>query len=402
MRFIIESSHSAPIYNRIAIAFCIALKEMGHDVLFIDVSDFDRETYIKTINNLDINYYISTNGANLIHAYDPISDSYNFDHIVHKKIFIHHDSAVAGPGTANEIFKKYNALSLVNSSSFHFCIERSTISELKKVGITNAFLITHASEFFGYKNENNSLDLNVSFIGHLTSDFSTYPINQVNLSHHLLGHIYKRISKSSYSIQPEIRALCEKNEIQRMLNCLAYGSSVAYQILMHEITKLSLPYRAEIFKILNPIPIAIIGGDLSNGTSSHDIYRMSDSHINYYAATANYNQASEIYSNSRVNINLSSLQFDTGINNRIIDVVASGGFLLTDLRSDLLEIIPETREISFETPEELKEKIYFYLDSSNNSRYFEIREHLNKEFASKFNYYKTVETILTLTEPPLG
>ncbi len=398
MRFVIESCHNAPIYNRIAVAFCIALKEMGHEVLFIDPRGFDSNTFVNTINELDIDYYISTNGDNFIQQFDPVINAYLFNKILHKKIFIHHDAAVAGPGSAENIFRKYKEFSLANNTSFHFCIERSTIFELKKFGISNSYLINHASEFTSTQPYTINNSLGASFIGHLTADLTHYPIDSILFSHHILAATYCRISNASYHIQHSIRALSEKEEILNQINCSNFGSSIAYQILMHEVTKVTLPYRAEIFKLLYPIPINIIGGDLSNGTNLNSVYRMSANHIQYHPPTTSYNQASEIYQNSKVNINLSSLQFDTAINNRIIDVISSGGFILTDLRSDLIELVPAAREICFETPEELKDKVSFYLNNDNDKRYYEIIDHLKNEFSKKFSYVEVLNRVLLLSK----
>ena len=78
--------------------------------------------------------------------------------------------------------------------------------------------------------------------------------------------------------------------------------------------------------------------------------------------------ASQIYQNSRINLNISSLQFDTAVNNRVIDIASSGGFVLTDKRSDLYDFIPFHSEISFETPEEMNDKINYWMNSSSNYR----------------------------------
>ena len=65
MKFIIESS-AVPIYNRIATAFAKTLMEFGCTVHFIDARGFNETDFIKTINGMEIDYYISTNELNIV------------------------------------------------------------------------------------------------------------------------------------------------------------------------------------------------------------------------------------------------------------------------------------------------------------------------------------------------
>ena len=65
MKFIIESS-LVPIYNRIAAAFTKTLMEHGHNVLFINAHEFTEDVFINTINNIEHDYYITTNELNFI------------------------------------------------------------------------------------------------------------------------------------------------------------------------------------------------------------------------------------------------------------------------------------------------------------------------------------------------
>jgi len=68
-----------------------------------------------------------------------------------------------------------------------------------------------------------------------------------------------------------------------------------------------------------------------------------------------------LYAGTRINLNVTSLQLEQAVNNRIFDVGAAGGFLLTDYRDDLRLIFPHYREISFGSIPELNEKIDYFL-----------------------------------------
>ena len=71
---------------------------------------------------------------------------------------------------------------------------------------------------------------------------------------------------------------------------------------------------------------------------------------------------SKVYSSYAINLNLSSLQLETSLNNRVFDSLASGGFILNDYKSDLEKIFPDYYEyISFKTIDKLREKAAYYL-----------------------------------------
>jgi spore maturation protein CgeB len=70
----------------------------------------------------------------------------------------------------------------------------------------------------------------------------------------------------------------------------------------------------------------------------------------------------KVYASHAVNLNISALQLETSVNNRVFDCFASGGFLLSDYKSDMREIFPDFwEEITFTCIREMNEKISYYL-----------------------------------------
>lgn len=68
-----------------------------------------------------------------------------------------------------------------------------------------------------------------------------------------------------------------------------------------------------------------------------------------------------IYGCSLINLNLSSRQLETAVNQRVFDVPAAGGFLITDWKESLGELFDVKGEIvSFRSAEELNDLIAFY------------------------------------------
>ncbi len=136
--------------------------------------------------------------------------------------------------------------------------------------------------------------------------------------------------------------------------------------------------RGQLISSIKSKRVDIFGGDLSYGRIHDPLLILQQSNIHYQPATQDYQDASGIYQTSRINLNISSLQFDSAVNNRVFDIVCSGGFVLTDRRHELSDICSFADEISFETPEEMVEKIENFSAISNNTKHQELKESLHK------------------------
>jgi spore maturation protein CgeB len=68
-----------------------------------------------------------------------------------------------------------------------------------------------------------------------------------------------------------------------------------------------------------------------------------------------------LFAASSINVNVTAAQMPTAVNQRVFDVPAVGGFLLTDAQEDALELFAEDREIVvYRGAEELADKVRYY------------------------------------------
>ncbi len=75
-------------------------------------------------------------------------------------------------------------------------------------------------------------------------------------------------------------------------------------------------------------------------------------------------ELAHIYRKTKVNIVLTRPQIGKGVNQRVFDIPACGGFMLCDYRDELKTLFPEIWErISFKTVKEMKEKTQYFLDN---------------------------------------
>lgn len=393
MKFLIESSKT-PIYNRIAMEIAKGLVEFGHEVIRIDANESTANDFTKTINKLPADYYIVTNDYNYITRKKTDGKGFLLDEINHKMIFIHHDSSFYKPGEMEEIDSYLSSLIHFKDKIYHFFIEASNIYKFQKIGIEKCFPLLHASEFKPGLNFNKQFSYDISFVGHLMSGLKNYPTETLVMGQHMNSFAWGRFSSSKFPIQKEISRLTE----DWILYCNEKNINIhrlsIYQFLMHEITKLSAAYRGELLSTVKNHQVSIIGGDLSYGRINDPLLKLNQDNIIYHPATSDYSQSQSIYETSKISINISSLQFDTAINNRIVDIVMAGGFLISDNRSELSYHCPTTKNIIFDSPEHMNHLIDYYMNPANNKRYLDIKEQIYLEFREVFNYRKTISQIL--------
>ena len=96
------------------------------------------------------------------------------------------------------------------------------------------------------------------------------------------------------------------------------------------------------------------------------LYTMSDTSeypkINNCGVVDYINQMPKVFALSDININVSLRSIRRGIPQRIIDVIASGGFLMTNPQSDLFYFFEDEKNIvTFNDLDDMREKVIFYL-----------------------------------------
>lgn len=99
---------------------------------------------------------------------------------------------------------------------------------------------------------------------------------------------------------------------------------------------------------------------------SLDVYTDDDTvdflHAKNKGSVSYWMEAPKIFNQSKINLNLTIRTIRTGIPLRIFDVLASGGFLITNFQAELpLYFENEKDLVWFTSPEELQDKVSFYL-----------------------------------------
>jgi spore maturation protein CgeB len=69
-----------------------------------------------------------------------------------------------------------------------------------------------------------------------------------------------------------------------------------------------------------------------------------------------------VYRHIGVNINITSCQMPTAVNQRVFDVPLASGFVLTDRQPDLTELFDESEVATYGSPGELSEMALFFIE----------------------------------------
>ena len=73
------------------------------------------------------------------------------------------------------------------------------------------------------------------------------------------------------------------------------------------------------------------------------------------------NDLSQFYRDTAINLNATSFQMLSAVNQRVFDAPAAGGFVLTDQQADLELFFDEDEIATYASLDELEEKVHFYL-----------------------------------------
>jgi len=116
-----------------------------------------------------------------------------------------------------------------------------------------------------------------------------------------------------------------------------------------------------------------------------------------YGGTVRYGaELAAFYESSKVNLNMTSLQMPTAVNQRVFDVPAAGGFLLTDGQADVYEHFDVGQElIAFEDPAQLPDLVRHYQrhDSERRSIVARGRERVLRDHTYQLRVSKMLQVL---------
>lgn len=374
------------IYDRIILELIEGLNASGHHCVVV------QSTHIKSVAELynlyaRCDWVVVTNNSCLMSQ--KIGGAFLFEQIPARVIFLHHDSLSHISNEYSEILAKIEALIRIKDRSIHFTIEKGDQIALSGLGVT-CYPISHMNTLGKPYLEARSQcgTGGVSFIGHALP-----PVDGIlsfgQNDHQYFASYQARRANFEHSLRDDFARTLPSAD--KDLDAAALSSRIQYLQLSNYYT---LFLRGGVLQELKDCHVDLYGGDPAWMHGVDGSRAFSAVHITNRKPVFDGNEVANIFHASAINLNITSLQFDTAMINRVIDCVVSGGFILTDRKSQLFELTSCADDIGYSTVDELNSKIDFYLDPANSEKKREIVAQMSDEFAKKCSVAQTVERIL--------
>ncbi len=388
MKFLFEAS-GTPIYQRIIAGFSEALRQIGHEVFLLNPGNYSSSgDYLRAIQASGADYCVLTNALSPLALLHGDGERFLFEFTGQRLIFIHHDSiAVAGFACDQAyIGKRIAAYRRVAERGWHFCIESSNLADLRAQGMDNAHPLSHASEFCRDPAPTD-FSRDISFVGHVTPPEGMYFDNAS------MNELFRnRVARLDEKIEPVAAAHADRLYPHARHTVDWFSAKYLYISGMHQASQ---AFRGEVVRRMKDFSLDIFGGDPGYLNAMIGGGGIDKPGLRYHGPTRSYSEASSIYAASRINLNITSLQFDDAVINRVIDAAAAGGFVLTDWKPGLRKLTSVCEEISYRTIDEMNGKIEYYLVNEKERR--EIAGQLHRDIVGSCRYHHIVEYIVDMT-----
>ena len=108
--------------------------------------------------------------------------------------------------------------------------------------------------------------------------------------------------------------------------------------------------------------VTIFGGDPAYLHGMQRKLTLGLGNVEHRDAVFDTQAVQDVFRDSCINLNFTSLQFDTAVVNRVFDVFMAGGLCLTDYRDGLATLTNSHAEFSWKTLSELRERVAYWSD----------------------------------------
>lgn len=103
-----------------------------------------------------------------------------------------------------------------------------------------------------------------------------------------------------------------------------------------------------------------------------------------------------LYRRSKINLNITCRSIVSGMPMRILDVMASGGFLVSNYQQELAEyFVPDEEVVLYESMDDLRQKLQYYLTHDEERK--RIAENGYRKVQKEFTYDIALNKIFNLS-----
>jgi len=394
MRTVFIEESPTPIYRRIAQALGAELVRNGLQVLMIKPEGFNTSSFHEFVSKQSGAVYISNSVNNAIQHKVPGQERYFFEQFPGKVIFLHQDAILGGADLLTGI-SKLQAWQRVAPRTAHLCIEPDNVVDLQGLGI-QAKVVPHATEIVATEPSLTDFEYEASFVGHVVPAVHLHTFSDQRVQSLVDGAVKGRQADLSFSIEPLLRSSSDARLVGLGTTAdQAILKVAAAQWLRSQVTSQTMPFRGWIFENCDVGSLTIFGGDPAYLHRIERNLTIDRPGIRYKPAAYELQDIRRVFNKSKININLSSMQFDHAVVNRFHDVIMSGGLCLTDARSGLAELTSAHEEVSYTTLQELHERALHFAKPENAIQRALLIKRIQQDIVQNSGYTLLVNAILT-------
>ncbi|MBX7258297.1 MAG: glycosyltransferase [Candidatus Hydrogenedentes bacterium] len=227
--------------------------------------------------------------------------------------------------------------------------EKAYIPHFKSLGFEHVLFLPHATDPELFRGEPRSNHVrSVAFVGTSMIDQAEEAWEKLKLAPEMRDEVKRafdqgRVTRESFAegvtaiLDPAILERADESARRNAELCLVYEATRRM--------------RCDLVRTLTPL-----------GIEAHGDTHWKSITKKAYGAVGYFTDLARFYRDTAVNLNTTSLQMRTSVNQRVFDCPAAGGFLLTDNQGDLSEFFePNTESATFDNLDELKDKTQYYL-----------------------------------------
>jgi predicted O-linked N-acetylglucosamine transferase (SPINDLY family) len=377
------------IYDRIVEELATGFRNCGHECIVIDLAVVTTKAELLVLYN-QCDWAIVTNGSGYLSLKWP--HLHLFEEITSKVVFLHHDAPFNTRGLS-DIQEKLDAFVRIKDRSVHFTIEKSDAEDFRMLGMI-AHTISHINTLGPVKPGNEHVCLrDVAFIGHVVPPIWSPVLFGTEHDTDYYNSYLSRAAKLDHRIKDEYKELVTTDFQNKVPTTVEIALKMQYIQHAH---LYSQPHRGAVLEKVCGHGVHIYGGDPSWLHGIEQYRFLSNANITYHKPVFEREQVINLFSTTRINVNITSLQFDTAVINRVMDCAASGGFILTDRKEQLYELTSVADEISCGTIEELNSKIDYFMKPEHQKQREEISRQMRLELEELCSVDKVVEYMVVV------
>ncbi len=279
-----------------------------------------------------------------------------------------------------------------DSNTVLFTWDADRMDSLQAMGFSNIFhlpLGTDQTRFLPSKGcTKNKWARDISFVGNSMVHKTARRLDAAGIS----GQLLKRWKEVAHSFgqksEPSVQNFLLTDFPELFKEYEKLGSpyrKLAFETLI--IWQATLEYRLSCVKMIIPYTPLVVGDDGWKQLLS------SDYNWEYHKELSYYEDLPRFYPCSKINFNCTSQQMKGAVNQRVFDVPACNGFLLTDHRYQVENLFEPGKEIAiYNSVEEIPELIDKYLE--NDSARHTIVKAARKRILAEHTYDSRIKTLI--------